>query len=332
VEPVSIRSSRVLRGEQSNTSIVYETVDRNGEPSIPLICKLFRTLHDGENPDVVLTEVLGSSGSRVAPQPIGHVSAQWRDSGTPSGVARGHLAFAQEFLPNVEDAWRIAVRSVERGEDFTAQAHALGAITAEMHGTLATALPSRTTTPSDIAATIDSMRSRFEIAAKEVPSLGEHRAALDYVYERAAASRWPALQRIHGDFHLGQVLSVPDRGWVVLDFEGEPLRPMRERSLPDIPLRDIAGMLRSFDYAVGSVELAHPGLATEAWASACRQAFLDGYIERSGRDVRELGVVLDAFEIDKALYEAVYEARTRPGWLAIPLGGIGRLLEHSTLA
>jgi predicted trehalose synthase len=331
-EAVSIRSSRVLGGEQSNTSIVYETVGRDGQPSTPLICKLFRALHDGENPDVVLTEVLGSSGSRVAPQPIGHVSGQWRDSGTSSGVARGHLAFAQEFLPGVEDAWKVAIRAVERGEDFTERAHALGATTAEMHGTLAAALPSRPTTPSDIAAIIDSMRSRFEIAAREVPSLAGYRAALDDAYERAAASSWPALQRIHGDFHLGQVLSVPHRGWVVLDFEGEPLRPMRERSLADIPLRDVAGMLRSFDYAVGSVELSRPGRAADTWALPCRRAFLDGYIERSGRDLREHGAVLDAFEIDKALYEAVYEARNRPGWLAIPMGAISRLLEHAALA
>jgi predicted trehalose synthase len=331
-ETVSIRSSRVQGGEQSNTSIVYETADRDGQPSRPLICKLFRALHDGENPDVVLTEVLGSSGSRVAPTPIGHVSAQWRDSGTPSGVARGHLAFAQEFLPGVEDAWRVASRAVLRGEDFTEEAHALGVTTAEMHGTLAAALPSRSTTPADIAAIIGSMRTRFEIAANEVPSLAEHRKALDDVYDRAAASPWPALQRIHGDFHLGQVLSAPNRGWVVLDFEGEPLRPMKERSLPDIPLRDVAGMLRSFDYAVGSVALEHPGEAADAWSLACRRAFLDGYIERSGRDLREHGAVLDAFEIDKALYETVYEARNRPGWLAIPMGAIARLLEHATLA
>ena len=107
------------------------------------------------------------------------------------------------------------------------------------------------------------------------------------------------------------------------------MRPMNERSLPDIPLRDVAGMLRSFDYVAGSFELAHPGESASVWASACRRAFLDGYIARSGRDLREHRAALDAFEIDKALYEALYEARNRPDWLAIPTLAIARLIARS---
>jgi maltokinase len=175
------------------------------------------------------------------------------------------------------------------------------------------------------------MRRRFEMAAEQVPSLAVYRDALEDVYRRAVASPWPPLQRIHGDFHLGQVLEVPGRGWVVLDFEGEPLRPMRERSLPDIPLRDVAGMLRSFDYVAGSIALSQPGRSVSEWASACRHAFVDGYIARSSRDVRTHRAVLDAFEIDKALYEAVYEARNRPAWLSIPTNAITRLLERVAL-
>ncbi len=327
--PVQFVSSRVLGGEQSNTSIIYQTATADGGPSGPIICKLFRALHDGENPDVTLTEALGAAGSTVAPRSIGHVTGHWADTGLPEGGATGHLAFAQEFLPGVEDAWRVALRAVEVSEDFSGQARALGVTTAEMHETLRSALPSRATIPSDIATTVASMRSRFELAAREVPGLREYRPALDLVYERAIASPWPAMQRIHGDYHLGQVLSVPGRGWVVLDFEGEPMRPMSERGLPDIPLRDVAGMLRSFDYAAGSFALTHPGESASAWASVCRRAFLDGYIERSGRDLREHRAVLDAFEIDKALYEAVYEARNRPGWLSIPTLAITRLITRS---
>jgi predicted trehalose synthase len=327
--PVKYLSSRVLGGEQSNTSIIFQTETPDGTESTPIICKLFRALHHGDNPDVILTEALGAAGSAVAPRSIGHVTGLWTDSGMPEGIATGHLAFAQEFLPGVEDAWRVALRAVEVAEDFTERARALGVTTAEMHETLRSALPSRATIPSDIATTVASMRYRFELAATEVPALAGYRPALEGVYQEAAASPWPALQRIHGDFHLGQVLSVPGRGWVVLDFEGEPMRPMSERSLPDIPLRDVAGMLRSFDYVAGSFELAHPGESAAAWASACRRAFLDGYIERSGRDLREHRAVLDAFEIDKALYEAVYEARNRPGWLAIPTLAIARLIERS---
>ncbi|CAN5170011.1 trehalose biosynthesis protein [soil metagenome] len=327
--PVQFVSSRVLGGEQSNSSIIFQVASPDGTPSTPIICKLFRAIHHGENPDVTLTEALGAAGSTVAPRSIGHVTGLWTDSGMAEGIATGHLAFAQEFLPGVEDAWRVAVHAAEVGEDFTERARALGVTTAEMHETLRSALPSRATTPSDIATTVASMRYRFELAAAEVPGLSEYRPALERVYHEAAASPWPALQRIHGDFHLGQVLAVPGRGWVVLDFEGEPMRPMSERSLPDIPLRDVAGMLRSFDYVAGSFALSHPGESAAAWASACRRAFVDGYIERSGRDLREHRAVLDAFEIDKALYEAVYEARNRPGWLAIPTLAITRLIERS---
>ena len=328
--PVHFLSSRVLAGEQSNSSIIFQTATADGTPSTPIICKLFRALHNGNNPDVTLTEALGAAGSTVAPRSIGHVTGLWTDSGMPDGIASGHLAFAQEFLPGVEDAWRVAVRAAEVAEDFTDRARALGVTTAEMHEALHSALPSRATTPSDIATTVASMRYRFELAAAEVSGLVEYRPALEAIYRESAASPWPALQRIHGDFHLGQVLAVPGRGWVVLDFEGEPMRPMSERSLPDIPLRDVAGMLRSFDYVAGSFALAHPGESAAAWASACRRAFLDGYIERSGLDLRAHRAVLDAFEIDKALYEALYEARNRPGWLAIPTAAIARLIERST--
>lgn len=325
---IRITGSKVLGGEQSNTSIIYSTEDDNGSPSMPMICKLFRAIHDGENPDVVLTAVLGNAGSNVVPRTVGHLTGRWPDTGKLDGMATGHLAFAQEFLPGVEDAWRVALAASEVGEDFSEGARALGEATAEMHETLAEALPSRAATPADIAAVISSMRERFEVAAREVPALAVHRGHLDGVYLRAQQSPWPPFQRIHGDFHLGQVLAVPGRGWVVLDFEGEPMRSMRERSAPDSPLRDVAGMLRSFDYVAGSFALAHPGENAHAWASAARRAFLDGYIARSGRDLRAHRALLDAFEIDKALYEAVYEARNRPAWLSIPVEAIERLIER----
>ncbi|MBK4347555.1 maltokinase N-terminal cap-like domain-containing protein [Lacisediminihabitans changchengi] len=325
-----VRSSKVLSGEQSNTSIVYEMTDADGSPAMPIICKLFRALHDGENPDVVLTGALGAAGSAVVPRTVGYVTGRWRDTAALGGVATGHLAFAQEFLPGVQDAWKVALAAVEVGEDFAERAYALGEATAEMHETLAGALPTRVTTPFDIATVVTAMRTRFELAASEVPALGVYRERLNTVYARAQASPWPPLQRIHGDFHLGQVLSVPDRGWVVLDFEGEPLRDMRERSAPDCPLRDLAGMLRSFDYVAGSYALAHPGQSAAEWASAARNAFIDGYIARSGRDLREHRALLDAFEIDKAVYEALYEVRNRPNWLSIPSAAVDRLVTRSS--
>jgi predicted trehalose synthase len=121
------------------------------------------------------------------------------------------------------------------------------------------------------------------------------------------------------------VLDVPHRGWVLVDFEGEPLRPLAERTQPDLTLRDVAGMLRSFDYAAGSWEQTHPGRSAAAWADRARTAFLEGYAQESGRDPREDAVLLNALELDKALYEVVYEARNRPTWLTIPTTAIARL-------
>jgi maltokinase len=328
VGDIRLRSSRVLSGEQSNTSIIFETTDGDGEAELPVIAKLFRAIHDGENPDVVLTAALGAAGSTVVPRSVGHVTGRWPDIGKLDGMATGHLAFAQEFLPGVEDAWRVATSAAAADEDFSERAFALGSATAEMHETLARALPSRATTPADIALIVGAMRARFDEAAREVPALAAYRDQLERVYRAAQESPWPPLQRIHGDFHLGQVLAVPGRGWVVLDFEGEPLRAMRERTAPDSPLRDVAGMLRSFDYVAGSHELTTEGGSVADWASAARQAFLDGYIDRSGRDLRTHRALLDAFEIDKALYEAVYEARNRPAWLSIPTTAIDRLVER----
>ena len=322
---VSGLRSSVLAGEQSNTSIIFSS--ENGDTP-PVICKLFRALHGGDNPDVELQSALAAAGSTRVPRSLGNLSGEWPDSGEPTGRASGHLAFAQEFIPGVEDAWRVALRSAEAGEDFTAAAHALGLATAEIHATLALALPSTPTTPADIAAMLHQFDDRLESAIREVPHLHDLRARIERVFDAAREAQWPHQQRIHGDFHLGQVLLAPDRGWVIVDFEGEPLRPMRDRTLPDIPLRDVAGMLRSFDYVAGCLALEKSIDATE-WAHAARTSFVDGYIAGSGYDVRENRTLLDAFEIDKALYETVYEARNRPSWVDIPVSAVRRLASRA---
>ena len=323
--PVQVVSSHVLKGEQSNTSIVLDLVDSNGAPTKPLICKLFRVLHHGDNPDVVVQSALTAAGSTRVPAAAGHVVGKWPDPGAPGGMARGHLAFAQEFLTGVEDAWRVALAAIASDVDFSERARSLGECTAEVHATLAAAMTTWEATDEDVGELTRSMRARHAAAVSEVPALAEFDALIHAAIEGVSGATWPALQRIHGDFHLGQVLDVPARGWVLVDFEGEPLRPLAERTQPDLPLRDVAGMLRSFDYAAGSWEQAHPGRSAAQWAHNARTAFLEGYAGVSGRDPREDAELLNALELDKALYEVVYEARNRPTWLTIPTTAIARL-------
>lgn len=323
--PGHVTASHVLKGEQSNTSIILELADAFGAPTNPLICKLFRVLHHGDNPDVVVQSALAAAGSTHVPRSVGYVVGEWPDTSAADGLAQGHLACAQEFFPDVEDAWRVALAAVAADEDFIEQARSLGQTTAEVHATLAHAMPTVSATDEDVAALSQSMRARHASAVSEVPALAAYDSMVHASIERMSSAKWPALQRIHGDYHLGQVLEVPHRGWVLVDFEGEPLRPLTERTQPDLALRDVAGMLRSFDYAAGSWEQMHPGRSARKWADRARTAFLEGYAQESGRDPRDDAVLLDALELDKALYEVVYEARNRPTWLTIPTTAIDRL-------
>lgn len=311
-----VTGSRVLTGEQSNSSIVF---DEAGRPTI--ILKVFRTLHHGENPDVTVQRALSAAGSPYVPRFLGALDTEWPDVGRESGVARGTLCFAQEFLPGVRDGWAVALDAARDQSDFTESARDLGIAVAGVHGALAAALGHAEAGPDEVAATGTAWRRRLRIAGAEVPAVAERLATIEAVYATALERPWPRLQRIHGDLHLGQVLSVPGGGWRIVDFEGEPLRPMRERAIPDLPLRDVAGMLRSFDYAnaVGG------GSASSGWAEACRRAFCDAYAAAPGS--AELDpVLLQALVLDKAVYESIYEARNRPDWLPVPLAGIDAAL------
>ena len=324
-KPGDARSARVLSGEQSNTSLIYEGA------GAPVICKIYRQLHAGLNPDIELQEALAASGSPHVPRPVGSVEGEWPDLSTAHGTVHGSLAFAQEFLPGVEDAWRVALGAAARGEDFRAPARALGAATADVHLALARSFPTRESTRADRDATATIWERRFAIAIAEVPRIEKHRDAATAVYRRALDVPWPPLQRIHGDLHLGQVLHSPDRGWVLVDFEGEPLRPMTERTQLDLPLRDVAGMLRSFDYVAGSLRLDDPDRSAETvrrWARNARRSFVAGYAATSGRRLDARHPLLAALELDKAVYEAIYEARNRPTWVAIPLRAVARLVDR----
>jgi predicted trehalose synthase len=242
-----VTGSGVLTGEQSNTSIVVST--REGE----VVVKVFRVVQHGNNPDAEVQGALSSTGAPFVPHFVGALDAEWRDAG--ENLGEGQLAIAQEFLRGAEDAWLTARRAVDAGEDFSRQAFALGQATAALHATLAARLPTEPADPEAISAMTAMWTGRLEAAIRDVPALVEHRDDIQRAYASAAMSQWPRLQRIHGDLHLGQILHATAGGmerWVFIDFEGEPLRTIEERSRPEPPLRDLAVMLRSFDYAAAS--------------------------------------------------------------------------------
>jgi maltokinase len=318
---------RALAAEQSNTTLLY------GEA---FVVKLFRLISPGRNPDLEISLALADLESEAVLPPVG-----WFEM--PVGDTTTTLGLAQPFLRLAVDGWALATTSVrdlfaeadlhadEVGGDFAAESERLGVATAEVHRKLAEAFATGLAKRADVQRTAAAMLDRLEAAITVVPDLADYaeplRAAFDEL--RLIEDEVP-LQRIHGDLHLGQALRH-DGGWTILDFEGEPSKPLHERVALDTPLRDVAGMLRSFDYAsrhllaTGPEE---PQLAYRAneWADRNREAFCHGYAEHGGTDPRKSPVVLRAYELDKAVYEVVYEARNRPTWLPIPLSSIARLV------
>lgn len=322
--PTGAASTRVLSGEQSNTSVIVEP-DGAG----PLIVKVFRTLHPGANPDVEVLDALSRQGCRQVPGVVGWLQGSW--TAADGGDVTGHLAVATEFMAGSQDAWREAVAAVGAGRDFSPEAYGLGEATAAVHVALAEAFGTTEVGEEQRSALVAGLRQRVAWARTATDALDRFGDALDHHSKALDGLRdVPPLQRVHGDYHLGQVLHSPERGWVLLDFEGEPLRPLAERTRPDLALRDVAGMLRSFDYAaryttVGSTD-EDAVAAADAWAATARDAFCAGYAAASGHDPREHEALLAALELDKALYEVVYESRNRPDWLDVPLHAVARLL------
>jgi maltokinase len=326
---VVVRRPIVL--EHSNSSVVFDE---------SILLKVFRKIEPGPNPDVEITRVLTEQGCPLVIPPL----ASLERDGT-------HLAVLRPFMVGATEGWEMARTSVrdvlasrlppeESGGDLGPNSVRLGATIAGLHLAMADAWGSH---PTDLDALIDEMVTFLEElgrgdAAGLDPAafdLEAVRARLDA--GRAMAEPGPTL-RIHGDLHLAQVIRV-DTGWLVIDFEGEPGRRRPDRTTDSSPLRDVAGMLRSFHYAAasglaewdGDDELA--SLAT-AWEERNRDAFLEGYFGEAGidrilpADPAARAALLAVFELDKAVYELAYELGHRPEKVSIPLAGIDRLLRR----
>jgi trehalose synthase-fused probable maltokinase len=342
-EPDALAARR-LTGEQSNTSVVV------GD----LVLKSLRRPQPGVNPDLEITRFLTArTAFRHVPRLAGWV--EYAGAGEPTT-----LAVLQEFVPNTGDGWTHVVSTLAgRGADMERRpdplledVRHLGAITAGLHVALASDDRDADFRPEpvgrdDVARWAGEIAR--ELAAPEIQGrLGADRGQVVGAVARALAALdglagLTVKIRVHGDYHLGQVLKTPD-GFVIIDFEGEPARPLAERRRKQPALRDVAGLLRSLDYAAHAVAFRRPEaeraaalVALGAWEAQARQAFLAGYLgEVTGNPAplvpATAASLLSAaapFELQKAAYELRYELDNRPDWVAIPLAGIRRILGRS---
>jgi len=308
---------RRVHGEQSNTSIVFGTA---------LIAKHFRRLVDGVNPELDITRFLTEhTVFRNAPRLAG--ALEYRDG--RGGAAT--LAVAHELVRDGRDGWQWLLERLAAGDGGLDALRRLGRRTAELHRALATptADPAFGAEPidrDDVAAWATALERQVRAAQAAAP-----RHALPGVPAGAgrafAGLVGLAKTRHHGDFHLGQTLAVRDGDdFVLIDFEGEPLRPLAERRRKHTPLRDVAGMLRSFAYAAATTT--RSGRDVGGWETAARAAFVEGYRAAAGAvaflpaSEAAFAHAVAALELEKAAYEVVYEANNRPDWLEIPVRGV----------
>lgn len=258
VSAAALRGAQVLPGEQTNTSVLLPNLRLPQAPHGSIL-KVLQSVVPDEHPDVAVPRALAATGYRRVPRVVGTVV------GNVAGIGRADLAILSELIPETDDGFELAVSYARTGRDFSGLARELGSAVAGLHAAMRLALPVSETLDAEWF--VDQLRDRARAAIAQSAPLAPLRELIEAQYDGVAATLAKAsapgpirLQRIHGDLHLGQTLhsTSPERaaaGWYFIDFEGEPMRSAAHRTAADLPLRDIAGMLRSFDYAaaVGKV-------------------------------------------------------------------------------
>jgi maltose alpha-D-glucosyltransferase/alpha-amylase len=316
--PTGLTTSDVrrLRGEQSNTSVIFDDA---------VIVKHFRRLTDGENPELEITRFLTEHTTfGNTPRLAGALEY------VEPGGATATLAVAQELVADGRDGWQWLLERLATGDGALDALRRLGRRTGELHWALATPTPDPAfgTEPigrGDVAtwtAAVDRQvcAARAAVSGRPFPEVPEAAAAA------LSELLGTAKMRHHGDFHLGQTLCLREgEDFMLIDFEGEPLRPLAERRRKHTPLRDVAGMLRSLAYAAATS--VRSGRVVGEWESDARAAFVDGYRSAAGGapfvpvSTGSFARAVAALELEKAAYEIVYEANNRPDWVDIPLRG-----------
>ncbi|WP_241744452.1 aminoglycoside phosphotransferase [Cellulosimicrobium arenosum] len=334
---LDLTGGRALSLEQSNSSILLPATAGG------TMLKVLRAIAIGPNPDVTIPRGLAAEGWGGVPRPLAWLEVGWEpDDVALPGSATGraaqadeaprtaHLAILAEFVEGARDGFDLACAYAGQGEPFTDLGAELGRVLADLHAALRRAFG--VGAPVDATWLVADLRRRSDEAVASSRALARRADAIGAFWDRTGSrlaevadvpDALPRLQAVHGDLHLGQVLHARRFGWKVLDFEGEPLRPVAERTRPDLALRDVAGIVRSFDYAAAVGQAHDP-----AWALHARAAFLDAYerADSAGTDHETSATLVRALTLDKALYEVVYESRNRPDWEPIPLDAVDRLL------